>query len=131
MEILSGRVLWLSDSDFLDFSLVDKIGVLFTGVKPLHKLKGNAVLTTDRIVLIADTEDELSINLKDITQLYMGFDEIYKPAYVKNFGTFWQPLRITYCGTDSVEKKIYLVIDHNFLSSGNQTWFNCLTEMLS
>lgn len=73
MEILSGHVLWLFDSDFLDLSVIDKIGVLFTGVKPLHKYEGNDILTAERIVLTDDT-DELSINLRDITQVYMGFE---------------------------------------------------------
>jgi hypothetical protein len=130
MEILSGHALWLFNSDFQDFSFIDKIGVLFTGVKPLHKYEGDAYLSYDGIVLIADT-DELKINLKDITQVYLGFDDIYKPTYVKNLGVFWQPLRLTYNDSDSFEKIIYLVIDHNYFSTNNQTWFNRLTEMLS
>ncbi|MBB5637219.1 hypothetical protein HDF26_004452 [Pedobacter cryoconitis] len=129
MVLQSGTVLWVFDYEFPEFTLLEKIGMLFSGVNPLHKHSGTVYLTQDQLRLAAQ-DDELIIPLRDITQLYMGFDEIYKVTYVKSMGTFWQPVRIVY-DQGNETKTVYLVIDLNYLSSGNNQWFGMLKEMLS
>lgn len=129
MFIKTGNVLWLSDDDFSKFSFLDYTGVLFSGVKPLHTKEGTIALMSDRIVLATDS-DETIIYLKDISQVYLGFDDLYKRVYAKNFGAFWQPLRLTF-GSDTNVANIYLVIDFNFMSTTNQLWFDSLKDMLS
>lgn len=129
MILQSGNVLWVFDYDFPDFSLLAKVSVLFSGVNPLHTGAGMISLTHDHISLESD-DSELIIPLKDITQIYMGFDDVYKAMYVKSLGTFWQPLRIIYTQKQETVT-IYLVIDLNYLSSSNSAWFGLLKEMLA
>jgi hypothetical protein len=129
MILQSGNVLWVFDYDFPNFSLFDKMGMLFSGVNPLHTHTGMIYLTRDQIRL-ASEDDELIIPLKDITQIYMGFDETYKVSYVKSMGTFWQPIRIVY-SQDNETETVYLVIDLNYLSTSNSAWFEVLKGMLS
>jgi hypothetical protein len=129
MILQSGTVLWVFDHDFPNFSMLAKVGILFSGVNPLHTGAGTISLTPDQLKLIS-ADCELIIPLKDITQIYMGFDEVYKAMYVKSLGTFWQPLRIIYT-QDEETMVIYLVIDLDYLSSSNAAWFELLKEMLS
>jgi hypothetical protein len=126
----TGDVLWLYQEDFQNFNLLDKISALFTGVKPLHSQAGLIYLKEDRICLESESDD-LEIRLEDITQLYLGFDEYYQRAYAKNFGTVWQPLKLTFTTFDSDNSVIYLVIDYNQLSTNNKLWFELLQDRLS
>ncbi|ACU03973.1 hypothetical protein [Pedobacter heparinus] len=126
----TGNALWLFKDDFKDFSVFDKIGVLFSGIKPLHTHSGIINVTNRTLVLESDA-DELEIPLKDITQIYLGFDEFYKRSYAKNFGAFWQPLKLTFTSSYSESEMIYLVIDYNFMYSKNEEWFNLLKNLLS
>ncbi|QNK64664.1 hypothetical protein H7F33_09380 [Pedobacter sp. PAMC26386] len=131
MVLQSGTVLWVFDYDFPNFSLLDKIGILFSGVNPLHTNAGMIYLKHDQISL-ASADEELIIPLKNITQVYLGFDNIYKATYVKSGGTFWQPLRLIYTQDNEPDPQtIYLVIDLNYLASSNATWFEVLKNMLS
>ena len=126
----SGNALWLSKDDFKSFSVFDKIGVLFSGVQPLHTHSGIIYLANGSIILKSESE-ELEILLKNITQIYLGFDEYYRRSYAKNFGAFWQPLKLTFTSSDSVSEIIYLIIDRNAMYTRNDEWFNLLTDLLS
>lgn len=129
MILQSGTALWVFDYDFPNFSILAQLSILFSGVNPLHTGAGTICLTREHISLASD-DNELIIPLKDITQIYMGFDDVYKAMYVKSLGTFWQPLRLIYT-QDQETMTIYLVIDLNYLSSSNAAWFGLLKEMLS
>lgn len=123
--ILSGNVLWSFDFEVQNRNRNNDIGFHFSGVKPFHCHSGEITLTEKSIYLIG--EDELTIPLSELTQLYLGFDEIYTPSLSKNLGLFWQPLRLTILD----EKFIYLIIDYNMLGAKNKMWFDQLTQMLS
>lgn len=80
-----------------------------SGVPPLHNHEGEIYLTSDSIIIKGD--ENLNILLSSIIQLYHGYDDTYRSSYVKNFGIFWQPLRVEfYTGFDRLNR-IYLIIN--------------------
>jgi hypothetical protein len=123
--ILSGSALWSFDFEIQNRNRNEDFAFHFSGVKPFHYHSGEIFLTENFIKIIGD--DAVEVPFDDLTQLYLGFDEIYTPALSKNFGMFWQPLRLTI----NDEKFLYLIIDYNFIGAKNKLWFNTLTEMLS
>lgn len=122
--ILTGEVLWSYDYELLERTPLRGIASHFSGVNPFHAHQGEILLTSDRITL--RDESELTISLSDLGQLYMGFDENFPRSSVKNFGLFWQPLRLT-LGSG---QKLYLIIDYNVLGSKNQLWFDTIKIIL-
>ena len=119
--LYEGTVLWAADTEIqaMDFSerfLARQVSF----VPPLSKHKG-AVCLTNKSLLIEGDED-LVIPLNHINQLYLGFDDVFSVASVKNFGMLWQPLRINY-GNDLI---IYLIVDYNIFGSANKRFFNLL-----
>lgn len=123
--ILAGKVFWSYDYEVLQRDSFNDIGALFSGINPFHRHAGEIVLTDDRIIITG--EDELAIPLGNIDQIYLGFDETFPRLLVKNFGLFWQPLRLNL----KSGQKLYLIIDYNMLGAKNHYWFNTLKEMLS
>lgn len=124
-QILSGRVLWSYDYEVLQRGSRSDVGAQFSGVTPFHAHAGEIGLTDNKIYIIGD--EDLEISLGTLAQIYLGFDEFFPRTLLKNFGLFWQPLRLTL----STGQKLYLIIDYNMLSAKNQLWFNKLKEMLS
>ncbi len=123
--ILSGNSLWSFDFEIQNRNRNEDFAFHFSGVRPFHSHSGEIFLTEGSIKISGD--DNLNISFEELTQLYLGFDNIYTPSLSKNFGMFWQPLRLTI----NDEKFIYLIIDYNFLGAKNKLWFNTLTELLS
>jgi len=123
--LLSGSVLWSFDAEVKLRNRNNDISFHVSGVRPFHCHIGEIHLTENSICLTG--EDELVIPLEHLSQLYLGFDDIYTPSLSKNLGLFWQPLRLTM----DDERLIYLIIDYNFLGSKNKMWFDNLTKMLS
>lgn len=122
--ILTGRVLWSYDYELPEQTSLREIASHFSGIGPFHAHQGEITLMTDRITL--RDESELHISLTDLEQLYMGFDENFPRSSVKNFGLFWQPLRLTLHSG----QQLYLIIDYNVLGSKNQLWFDTIKIIL-
>ena len=123
--ILSGTALWCFDFEVQNRNRDEDFAFHFSGVRPFHRHVGEIYLTENSLKIIG--EEEFEVALGDLTQLYLGFDEIYTPSLSKNFGMFWQPLRLTINDT----KFLYLIIDYNFLGAKNKLWFTTLTEVLA
>lgn len=122
--ILTGEVLWSYDYELLERTSLREIASHFSGVSPFHAHQGEISLMSDRIIF--RDESELTISLTDLEQLYMGFDDNFPGSSVKNFGLFWQPLRLTLCSG----QQLYLIIDYNVLGSKNQLWFDTIKIIL-
>ena len=123
--ILSGNALWCFDFEVQNRNRNEDFAFHFSGIKPFHRHDGEIYLTEGSIKIVGD--DEVEVSFDDLTQLYLGFDEYYTPTLSKNFGMFWQPLRLTI----NDKKFLYLIVDYNFLGAKNKLWFNTLTELLS
>ena len=124
--ILSGNVLWSFDFEVENRNRNEDYAFHFSGIKPFHCHNGEIFLMNDAIKVV-DDHHPLTIPLSEITELFLGYDDIYSPSLGKNFGMFWQPLRITV----NDEKRIYLIVNYDYLGTKNKIWFNTLTEMFS
>jgi hypothetical protein len=124
--LYEGNVLWATDSEITEMHFSERfLARQFSFVTPLSRHSG-AICLTDKSILIQGDED-LVIPLAYINQLYMGFDDVFSVASVKNFGLFWQPIRLNY-GNDLV---VYLIVDYNFVGSSNRQFFGLLKEMFT
>src|SRR4051812_43113337 len=127
--ILQGKVMWSYDHEMIAFTSAQKLISGLSGIGgPLHNHEGYIALTSEQILVEgAGDEDDLVIPLSSISQLYLGYDEVYTSWSVKNAGLFWQPLRLEYFGNNNKTIKIYVIIDYMSLYSHNQNWYDALT----
>lgn len=129
MDILNGHTYFISDFEIESLTSSDILPYQLSSFKPLYTNEGTISLT-ERELLIDNSITNIEIPLVNITQLYLGFDDVYKAVFVKNFGLFWQPLRISYLEYGQT-KIIYLIIDYNLLFSNNKKWFKEMMSLLS
>ncbi|WP_231464232.1 hypothetical protein [Pedobacter sp. Leaf132] len=130
-KMLEGNVLWSYDYELNDkkrFGWLKKIVGLFSFIKPMHTHEGNILLASNGLFISGD--ERLELQLSQIEEIYMGFDDVFPASAVKNFGAFWQPIRIKSYLSYSESQTIYLVINYNGISTDNKTWFNTLIAML-
>jgi hypothetical protein len=126
---MNGHVLWSYIDEVAESGLKDEIRALFSLIKPLHHHEGEIKLTYNDLIINGDIS--LSIPLGNLNQIYLGFDDVFKSTYVKNAGMIWQPLRVSYRDSGSMNT-IYLIIDYSFIGTAkDQQWFDALREALS
>jgi len=126
---LKSNVIWSYDYELSSKDAISQIASMFSGVLPVHDHEGEIILTDETLNIFGD--EDLVIRLSDIEQLYLGFDDAYPKHYIRNFGLFCQPLRIT--SNNGVRKTtIYLVLGYNgFNCSQTKTLFNLLQQILT
>lgn len=131
--LLTGRIKWSFNYELANVTSADKaLRSIMSFSPPLHHHTGYIKLTeSDLIIEGTEDDEELSIKLASITQIYMGFDDVYPVSAVKSFGAFWNPIRIEYYRNTTTTDIIYAIIDYNGLYTQNQVWFNKLLELLS
>ena len=130
-KMLEGNVLWSYDHELTNeegSSWVKKIAGLFSFLKPIHNHEGNILLASNGLFITGD--EQLELPLSHIEEVYMGFDDLFPASSAKNFGAFWQPIRIRSTVSRSESQTVYLVINHTGIFSDNQTWFNTLISLL-
>jgi hypothetical protein len=123
--IITGHVLWSYDHEVLNRDFFHELGAHFSGVRPFHRHNGEIALTNAKLAIIGDVD--LDIPLNTLQQIYLGFDAVFPRSLAKNFGLFWQPLRLSL----SNGQHLYLLIDYNLWGTKNQLWFNGIQEILS
>ena len=123
-RFLSDKIFWSYDYEVSQRSSINDIASLFSGFPPFHIHEGEIILTKNGLFITGDIE--LQIPLYELTQISLGFDDIFPRTLAKNGGLFWQPLRIVYR-----EQTIYAIIDYNMFGTKNQLWFEALKELLS
>ena len=105
------------DEDIKERSLIDWFKAHISGFKPLHKYEGILELLEEKLVYAGkDIKDgkelKLEIKLKDIIDVYLGFDEIFKGREERAWP--WnKPLRIKF-KQDDVERTIYLFVNFHY-----------------
>ncbi|MGM9477824.1 hypothetical protein ACS5PU_15440 [Pedobacter sp. GSP4] len=130
-KMLEGNVLWSYDHELTNekrSGWFKKIAGLFSFLKPTHNHEGNILLASNGLFITGD--EHLELPLSHIEEVYMGFDDLFPASSVKNFGLFWQPIRIRSTISRSESQTVYLVINHTGIFSDNQTWFNTLISLL-
>lgn len=125
--LLSGNAKWSTEEEVLHRNTVDQVGVHISGAGPFHCHSGEIALTEKAIYIEGDVD--LSFNLGDLEQLFIGFDEVFPRTLVKNFGMTAQPLRLQVGAGIGV---LYLFIDYNMMSfTNNLLWFNSIKSILA
>ncbi|GGH08538.1 MULTISPECIES: hypothetical protein [Pedobacter] len=130
-KMLEGNVLWSYEHELTDkknVSWTKKIAGLFSFLKPLHNHEGDILLASNGLFIEGD--EQLELPLSNIEEVYMGFDDVFPASSARNFGLFWQPIRIKSTISRSESQTVYLVINHTGIFSDNQTWFNTLINLL-
>ncbi|WPU95204.1 hypothetical protein SNE25_06650 [Mucilaginibacter sabulilitoris] len=130
--LLQGTAKWSYDHEMSEISTSQKIlAGMVSGATALPQHYGDIALNDKAIIIegIVDDED-LTIPLSSIKQLYLGFDDLFPVMAVKSMGILWQPLRIEYFISAFETSCIYLVIDFNGVYTHDKEWFNTLTELL-
>jgi len=97
---------------------------LFSFTPPLHAHEGKVSLSERSLEITGD--ENLSLPLRSIEEVYLGFDDVFPASSVKNFGLFWQPLRLRF----NDEEVIYMITDYNGVKTNNQIWYETLKEIL-
>lgn len=92
--MFEANVLWSTHNELSQKNQYDNIATQFSGIALIHNHQVDLKLTENQLLIEGNTM--LTTNLVDIVQLYRGFDDLYKPNFIKNFGMFCQPLRIQY-----------------------------------
>jgi len=131
--LLQGTAKWSYDYEMAEFTATQKALTAMTSfVPPLHRHEGNIALTNSEIIIegISDDDEDLTIQLSQLKQIYLGFDDIFPASLVKSFGFLWQPLRIEYYTSAVEAQSIYVIIDYNGLYTHDKDWYNTLTQML-
>ncbi|RBQ04637.1 hypothetical protein [Pedobacter miscanthi] len=129
-KMLEGNVLWSYDHELTEknSSWFRKIANFFSFLTPRHNHEGNILLASNGLFITGD--EQLELPLSHIEEVYMGFDDLFPASSVKNFGLFWQPIRIRSTISRSESQTVYLVINHTGIFNDNQTWFNTLISLL-
>ncbi|RNL50129.1 hypothetical protein [Pedobacter jejuensis] len=130
-KMLEGNVLWSYDHELTEgrnSGWIKKFAGMFSFLKPLHNHEGNILLASNGIYITGD--EELEVPLSHIEEVYMGFDDLFPASSAKNFGTFWQPIRIKSIISHSESQTIYMVVNYTGIFSANKTWFNTLISLL-
>lgn len=125
--LLSGSVKWSTEEEVLHRDEIGQMGVHFSGAGPFHCHAGQITLTEKALYIEGDVD--LSFNLGELEQLFIGFDEVFPRTLVKNFGMTAQPMRLQVGAGIGV---LYLFIDYNMMAlTNNSLWFNSIRSILS
>lgn len=129
MKILEAKAFWSYEHELENKDSISQIAAQFSGIPPIHDHEGSLTLTNSYLSIIGETD--LIIQLPDIDQLYLGFDDIYRRNFIKNLGLMCQPLRITYSNALKAEV-IYVIADYNFVGCAmTEQLFNQIHDLLS
>ena len=125
------------EEDIRNRSLVDWIKAHTSGFKPLHRYEGILKLDEEKLVFEGrdvkeSSEFKLEIAIHEITDVYYGFDEVFKGREERAWP--WnKPLRIKFRQGES-QKTIYLFVNfhykHGIRASDNEEVYQRLTEIL-
>lgn len=130
--LLQGTVKWSYGYELAEYSDTYKVMTsMMSFTPPLHRHNGNIALTNSELIIEGFEDDvDLTVELRAMKQIFLGFDDLFPVTSVRSLGAFWQPLRIEYY-TSSVETQyIYLIIDYNGVFTHDKDWYNTLTKML-
>ena len=132
MVINETNTLMAFEEDIRNRGFIDWL-VAHTGfAKPLHRYEGKLSLMNDRLVFYGNDKKKkqryhLQIKKKDVTDIFHGFDNVFKRREDRNFGLSFKPLKINFMKNGS-PTAIYLIIEfRRALRTSNNK--QCFTEL--
>ncbi len=134
MEIKKDKVLMAYKEDIKHRGFLDWLKAHTSFVKPLHRYEGNITLSDEKIVfdgkdIKTKNDSAIEINKIDVTDVYLGFDDVFRRREDRSLGISFQPLRIVF-SKDEKEYILYLIIDFNRLlrATKNEEWYEELKK---
>lgn len=130
--LLQGTVKWSYGYEMANVSQTQKIisGMVSMAPSLLHH-KGNIALSNAELIIEGfEGDEDLTIPLSTMKQIYLGFDDVFPKIAAKNLGMLWQPLRIEYYVSSFETQFIYFIVDFNGIYTHDKEWFNTLTQLL-
>ena len=135
MKKITAHAIMSFTEDIETFNMNDWVESQTSSINPLHRYEGELILENDKLKFKGkDSREErsfeLEIELKKITDVYLGLDEVFTRGNDSNLDLWLKPLRIKFERNGS-EKTIYLFIDLNNLTktSENKKWFKVLKDL--
>jgi len=77
-----------------------------------------------------DDDDDLTISLGSLKQIYLSFDDLFPMFSARGLGVFWQPLRVEFYRSVCETQSVYLIIDFNGIYTHDKEWFKALKDVL-
>jgi len=125
------------DEDVKQRSWVDWLKAHTSGFKPLHRYEGTFKLNRDRVIFEGREiknrgEIKLEIPLKNITDVYYGFDKVFR-GLEESAWPWNKPFRIKFYQVGT-EKTVYLFVNFHYKygirSSDNERIYHRLVDSL-
>lgn len=131
------KALWIFDQQVKQRGLVDWLKAHTSFLKPLHRYEGEIRLKEKSIELIGknvktDEDYSLDISRKDVLNVDLGYDEVFRRREGRSLGIGLTPLRIEYQDHEG-HRKLYLFINYRRFPrrSNNGKWFNELMSWMA
>lgn len=131
------KALWIFDHQVDERGLADWLKAHTSFLKPLHRYEGEIRLKEKSIELIGknvktDEDYSLDISRKDVLNVDLGYDEVFRRREERSLGVVLTPLRIEYKEKER-NRKIYLFINYRRFSrrSSNGGWFRELASWMA
>ena len=98
-------------------------------MKPLHRYDGELTLTEDELRFRGrDTKKkgvgfQIEITRKDVKEVFLGFDDVFRRGESRGAGMGYHPLRVRFARDGRIEA-MYLITDFRrfSMSSANEEW---------
>jgi len=128
--IKKDKALMAYKEDIEHRGVIDWLKAHTSFVKPLHRYEGEVTLSDDKIMFHGkDTKTKnnnytIEIDKKDVTDVYLGFDDVFKRGEDRSLGISFQPLRINFLKAKK-ESTLYLIIRFSQLlrTTKNKEWY--------
>ncbi len=115
MVIKETSTLIAFEEDIRNRGFIDWLAAHTGFAKPLHRYEGELSLMNDRLVFYGNDKKKkqryhLQIKKKDVTDIFHGFDNVFKRREDRALGLSFKPLRINFVKNGS-STAIYLIIE--------------------
>lgn len=133
-EIKKANALMAYKEDIENRNFFDWIKAHTSFVKPLHRYNGNIILSDDKIMFDGSDnktkEDHaIEINKTEVTDIYLGFDDVFMRREDRSVGISFLPLRIKFT-KEKKEYIMYLITDFKraLRTTKNKEWYEELKK---
>jgi hypothetical protein len=129
LETDKNKALVSFEQDILERGLLSWLRNHTSFVTPSHRYEGNISLRENTMVLQGRDKQTnadwyLEVVKEEITDVFLGFDDVYRKREERSMGIAFQPLRVRFTKSGE-EHSMYLLIDVNRWTRGNRNgeWF--------
>jgi len=136
MVMKQGKALMAYEDDIKKRNIMDWIKAHTSFARPLHRYDGELELWDEKIVFRGKdtkTKDNYSLDVgrKEITDVHLGFDDVFKRMEDRSVGISFLPLRIRF-SKGGYEQCMYLIMDFRRASrrTTNKEWYELIQKWM-